>query len=309
MTQLATYIDTTLIPDEIPTVLPIIPLSPDYTPRDSAHLITHPANLKRSLRPLKTSEDPSSDHIPPLPVTLPFPSSTDDSSDSDTPDIPPSPIHGTPFTEITLSTQSSLAASTLHNVASHDLATRLQPIPRGPTVPLTYPNGPVFHDYKQKEGSSHQLCSSVLGIPYSSTVITERPSHPSSTSPSRKRSRSSDSTRNLEERVTHLVLPDDIPKPAQEEGAIEGTYETLGDLVQRFHDHTEEILVYRYDPVSSSAAGTRDAARNLEPHGKGGEQKRQKCLMTYKVEMEDDGNGGGNKEIEECNEKWRKWKM
>ncbi|GKG35548.1 hypothetical protein Tco_0440702, partial [Tanacetum coccineum] len=33
------------------------------------------------------------------------------------------------------------------------------------------------------------------------------------------------------ERVTHLAVPDDIPEPAQDEGAIEGTYETLGDLV------------------------------------------------------------------------------
>ncbi|GKF49138.1 hypothetical protein Tco_0142389, partial [Tanacetum coccineum] len=37
------------------------------------------------------------------------------------------------------------------------------------------------------------------------------------------------------ERVTHPVMPDDIPDPAQE-GAVEVTYETLGDLVQRFHD-------------------------------------------------------------------------
>ncbi|GKD99089.1 hypothetical protein Tco_1382986 [Tanacetum coccineum] len=46
------------------------------------------------------------------------------------------------------------------------------------------------------------------------------------------------------DRVTHLVVADDIPEPAQE-GAVEVTYETLGDLVQRFHDHTEEILVHR----------------------------------------------------------------
>ncbi|GKA32444.1 hypothetical protein Tco_0718811 [Tanacetum coccineum] len=39
------------------------------------------------------SEDPSSDHIPPLPATSPFLSSTDDSSDSDIPDTPPSPTH------------------------------------------------------------------------------------------------------------------------------------------------------------------------------------------------------------------------
>nr|GFA05596.1 RNA-directed DNA polymerase homolog [Tanacetum cinerariifolium] len=37
--------------------------------------------------------------------------------------------------------------------------------------------------------SSHQFCSSVLSIPHSSAAITERPSHPSSVGPSRKRSR------------------------------------------------------------------------------------------------------------------------
>ncbi|GKB33921.1 hypothetical protein Tco_0873322, partial [Tanacetum coccineum] len=31
----------------------------------------------------------------------------------------------------------------------------------------------------------------------------------------------------------------------KEEGAIEGTYETLGDMVQRFHDHTVEIPDHR----------------------------------------------------------------
>ncbi|GJZ66498.1 hypothetical protein Tco_0623194, partial [Tanacetum coccineum] len=46
------------------------------------------------------------------------------------------------------------------------------------------------------------------------------------------------------ERVTHPVMPDDILEPAQE-GTVEVTYETLRDLVQRFHDHTEAILVHR----------------------------------------------------------------
>ncbi|GKG16862.1 hypothetical protein Tco_0361819, partial [Tanacetum coccineum] len=38
-------------------------------------------------------------------------------------------------------------------------------------------------------------------------------------------------------------MPEDTPEPAQE-GSIEVTYETLGDLVKRFHDHTEAIPVY-----------------------------------------------------------------
>nr|GEU74179.1 hypothetical protein [Tanacetum cinerariifolium] len=46
------------------------------------------------------------------------------------------------------------------------------------------------------------------------------------------------------ERVTHPAMPKDIPEPAQE-GAAEVTYETLGDLVQRFHDHTQAILLHR----------------------------------------------------------------
>ncbi|GKD90614.1 hypothetical protein Tco_1366121, partial [Tanacetum coccineum] len=48
--------------------------------------------------------------------------------------------------------------------------------------------------------------------------------------------------------VTHLVMPEDIPEPAQE-GAVEATYETLGDLVQRFHDHTQAIPVHRIQAI------------------------------------------------------------
>ncbi|GKF37512.1 hypothetical protein Tco_0114270, partial [Tanacetum coccineum] len=54
-----------------------------------------------------------------------------------------------------------------------------------------------------------------------------------------------------DDRVTHPVVPDDIPEPAQEEGAVEVTYETLGDLVQRFHDHTVEIPVHRVQVIES----------------------------------------------------------
>ncbi|GJX61737.1 hypothetical protein Tco_0294637 [Tanacetum coccineum] len=50
------------------------------------------------------------------------------------------------------------------------------------------------------------------------------------------------------ERVTHPVMPEDIPEPAQE-GSVEVTYETLGDLVQRFHDHTQAIPVHRIQTI------------------------------------------------------------
>ncbi|GJZ86571.1 hypothetical protein Tco_0658181 [Tanacetum coccineum] len=95
VTSPTTHIDTT----PIPTVSPTIPPSPDYTP---ASLDYSPA-FDTEFDP---SEDPLSDHIPPLPATSPFLSSTDNSSDSDIPDTPPSPTYGTPFTKTTLSTQS-----------------------------------------------------------------------------------------------------------------------------------------------------------------------------------------------------------
>ncbi|GKF10453.1 hypothetical protein Tco_0048379, partial [Tanacetum coccineum] len=50
------------------------------------------------------------------------------------------------------------------------------------------------------------------------------------------------------ERVTHPAMPENIPEPAQE-GSVEVTYETLGDLVQRFHDHTQAILVHRIQAI------------------------------------------------------------
>ncbi|GKD39480.1 hypothetical protein Tco_1259687, partial [Tanacetum coccineum] len=83
-----THIDTPFIPAEIPTVSPIVPPSPDYTPASPDY---SPASYTEA----DLSEDPSSDNIPPLLTISPFLSSTDDSLDSDKPDTPPSPTHGT----------------------------------------------------------------------------------------------------------------------------------------------------------------------------------------------------------------------
>nr|GEW61895.1 hypothetical protein [Tanacetum cinerariifolium] len=90
----ATHTDTT----EIPTIAPTTPLSLDYTPAFPDHSLAPDTEFD-------PSQDPPSYHIPPLPVISPFLSSTDNTTDSDTLDTPPSPIHGTPFTEITSSTQ------------------------------------------------------------------------------------------------------------------------------------------------------------------------------------------------------------
>ncbi|GKG34198.1 hypothetical protein Tco_0436894, partial [Tanacetum coccineum] len=53
------------------------------------------------------------------------------------------------------------------------------------------------------------------------------------------------------DRVTHHVVSDDILEPTYEEGAIDVTYEMLGDLVQRFHYHTMEIPVHRVHVIES----------------------------------------------------------
>ncbi|GJW25366.1 hypothetical protein Tco_0039177 [Tanacetum coccineum] len=86
---------TPIIAPTIPPSLDFTPASPDYSPASTSDSESDP------------SEDPSSNHIPPLPATSPFLSSDDDTTDSDTPDTPPSPTYGTPFTEITSSTQRS----------------------------------------------------------------------------------------------------------------------------------------------------------------------------------------------------------
>nr|GEZ81068.1 hypothetical protein [Tanacetum cinerariifolium] len=48
------------------------------------------------------------------------------------------------------------------------------------------------------------------------------------------------------------VVNKDVPDHVIADGAVKVTYETLGDLVHRFHDHTEEILVHQFrDRVDS----------------------------------------------------------
>ncbi|GKE18930.1 hypothetical protein Tco_1426507 [Tanacetum coccineum] len=123
ITPPTTQTDTTMIPTEIPIIAPTIPPSPDYTP-------TSPDYSPASDMEFDPSEDPSSDHIPPLPAILPFLSSADDTTDSDTPDTPPSPTHGTPFTETTLSSQRSPTTSGALRRRVMVLALG-QPIPHG----------------------------------------------------------------------------------------------------------------------------------------------------------------------------------
>ncbi|GKC75439.1 hypothetical protein Tco_1126213 [Tanacetum coccineum] len=131
ITSPTTQTNTIVIPTKTPIISPTIPPSLDYTPASPDYSPTSDYESD-------PSEDPSSDHIPPLPAISLFLSSADDTTDSNTPDTPPLPTHGTPFIEITSSTQRS-------HVIPHRrvmiLAPR-QPIPYG--RPYRYHlNGPV----------------------------------------------------------------------------------------------------------------------------------------------------------------------
>nr|GFB85083.1 hypothetical protein [Tanacetum cinerariifolium] len=128
-----------------------------------------------------------------------------------------------------------------------------QPIPHG--RPYRYhPNGPVHMRTARKSVRPLpvQQLSVRHPVDHSSSDSSSRhsssdhssPDLPStSAGPSRKRHVEIDPRETRDERVTHPAMPEDIPEPAQE-GAAEVTYETLGDLVQRFHDHTQAIPVH-----------------------------------------------------------------
>nr|GEY67757.1 hypothetical protein [Tanacetum cinerariifolium] len=320
----STHVDSTPIPIVSPTIPPSLdytPAPPDYTP---ASLDFSPASDMK----FDQSEDPSSDHIPPLPATSPFLSLIDDSLDSDILDSPPSPTYGTPLTENTLSTQRSPATSS----ALQRRVMVLAPGRSSSDHSLPAPSSGMR--------PSHHLCSLVLSIHRSSAAISARPSHDSSSlSPYHKRSRSQAVSVSLSlhipgalsyTRADHLPSPKRIRSSEiatsdgididpeihveidecitnadalrdrgidvrvlveavdrdEEEGDVEVTYETLGDLVKTFHDHTIKILVHCVQAIEG-ALGARDVARNPEPlmgneeNGNGGNGNGN-------------GNGGGN---------------
>nr|GFA94373.1 reverse transcriptase domain-containing protein [Tanacetum cinerariifolium] len=129
-----------------------------------------------------------------------------------------------------------------------------QPIPHG--RPYRYhPNGPVhmMTARKRVRPLPVQQLSVRHPVDHSSSDPSSRHSssdHSSSDLPStsagpfRKRHVEDDPRETRVVRVVHPAMPEDIPEPAQE-GAAEVMYETLGDLVQRFHDHTQAIPVHR----------------------------------------------------------------
>nr|GFA21494.1 ulp1 protease family, C-terminal catalytic domain-containing protein [Tanacetum cinerariifolium] len=181
VTPPSTHIDTALTP----TSPNYIPASPDYSPT---------SDMKSD-----PSEDPSSDHIPLLPAISPFLLSTDDSSDSDTPDTPPSPTM-LPTHRLVVRNSVDYFSSdhfalddSLRDSSSSSLSSSSSKTSSDPSS-YDLPDSSSDHSLPAPSSgmrSSHHLCSLVPSIPRSCATITNRPSHDSSSvSLSRKRSRS-----------------------------------------------------------------------------------------------------------------------
>nr|GEW39360.1 hypothetical protein [Tanacetum cinerariifolium] len=185
---------------------------------------------------------------------------------------------------------------------SHHLCLLVQSIPRSYDVIIDRPS----HDSSSVSPSRKRSRSPATSVPLSSPIPGSLSYACADFLPSPKRIWSSEFATELEEiktgvrgsvevrvdRVTHPVIVDDIHEPAQEEGAVEVTYETLGDLVQRFHDHTIEILVHRVQPIkgpctvrcrSCKRVGhiTRDCKVTVTPNTQRAPVRNQPGILCY----------------------------
>nr|GEV03473.1 reverse transcriptase domain-containing protein [Tanacetum cinerariifolium] len=206
---------THTVTTEIPTIVATTPLSPDYTPASPDYSPAPDTEFD-------PSEVPPSDHIPPLPAISPFLSSTDDTTDSDTPDTPPSPTHDhsspdLPSTFVGPSRKRRRSPMTSVPVLSHVFGA-LSPI-RADLIPSPKRvRDSGYLAYIEVDPKETSLRDDVI-------VRVEAVD----------REENKTGMRGLVkvrvERVTHPMMPEDTIELAQEERAVECTYETLGSLV------------------------------------------------------------------------------
>nr|GEY53089.1 putative reverse transcriptase domain-containing protein [Tanacetum cinerariifolium] len=234
------------------------------------------------------SKDPSSGHIPPLPSVSPFLSSDDDTTDihmmTARKRVRPLPIQQLAMRHSV--DHSSSGSSSRHSSSDHS----------SPDLPST-----------STRPSRKRRRSPMTSVPALTLVSGALSPIRADLIPSAKRVKDIGYLTDVEvgpretrvERVTHPAMSEDIPEPAQE-GAAEVTYETLGDLVQRFHDHTGYPSPSKMPNTRSKASMTheeveelvshrvakeieaREAARNLETLNENGDEQ----------EGENRGNGG-----------------
>nr|GEU35849.1 putative reverse transcriptase domain-containing protein [Tanacetum cinerariifolium] len=270
MTPPSTHIDTT----PIPIVSSTIPPLPDYTSTSPDHTPASPDYSPASYTKYDPSKDPSSDHIPPLPATSPF---------LHRPTILQTAIylihhHHIPMTILLRmiplrDSSSSSSSETSSDSPLDDLSDPSSdhslPVPSSGGVDPLLHLYCYLHEPSRSRGTKLEMNVNVVrsgGIdidPKIRSEINECIAYADAL-----RDRGTDARVVVEavdrdevetgvrgsvevkvDRVTHPVIANDIHEPAQEEGAIEVTYETLGDLVQRFHDHTIKISDHRVQAI------------------------------------------------------------
>nr|GEW50524.1 putative reverse transcriptase domain-containing protein [Tanacetum cinerariifolium] len=227
------------------------------------------------------SEDPPSYHIPPLPAISSFLSLIDDITDNDTPDTPPSPTHARDSSSDSSSEASldflsdaSSDSSLRHSLSDHSSPNLSSTFARPSRKRRRVRDSGYFVDIEvdPKEtslrddvivrGSDEPQLEQDIDpkiqaeidecIAYAN-ALRDRGIDASIVVEAIGRDESETGTRGpvvvRVKRVTHLAMPEDTIEPAQDERAVECTYETLGNLVQRFHDHTVAIPVHRVQVI------------------------------------------------------------
>ncbi|GKC97339.1 hypothetical protein Tco_1167614, partial [Tanacetum coccineum] len=96
--------------------------------------------------------------------------------------------------------------------------------------------------------SSHQLCSSVPSIPYSSAAITEGPSHSSSVGPSRKRSRYPTTSVPLSSPIPGALssVRADLLPPRKRIRSSDSVTDLKPDIDHEVHTEIDKCIAYAY---------------------------------------------------------------
>ncbi|GJX25029.1 hypothetical protein Tco_0231325 [Tanacetum coccineum] len=203
---------------------------------DTTLVITPPTTQTDT--PSDPSEDPSSDHIPPLPAISQFLSSDDDTTDSDTPDTPPSPTHGhlvdyfssdyfspDDSARDSSSDSSSEASSDLHSDASSDSSL-------GTQVMMPYVR--VSDEPHLEQDIDPQIQAKIDECIAYVDALRDRGIDARVVVEAVDRDETETGVRGpvevRVERVTLPAMPEDIPKPAQE-GAVKDSSREQGQRI------------------------------------------------------------------------------
>nr|GEY38673.1 putative reverse transcriptase domain-containing protein [Tanacetum cinerariifolium]GEY38892.1 putative reverse transcriptase domain-containing protein [Tanacetum cinerariifolium] len=248
ITPPTTQTDTTVIPIETPIIAPTIPPSPDNT-------LTSPDYLPASDTESYPSEDPSSDHIPPLPAISPFSSSDDDTADTPGQPIPQGqPYRYHPNGPVHMMT----ARKRVGPLPIHQLASPVTFVPALP--PVSRALSPVRSD----------LIASPKKVRYIGYLADVEVG----------------SRETRVERVTHPAMPEDIPEPTQE-GAVQGrrivgVESAVAALTKRVAELVRDNRRFRGTAsVESEEMEAHEAARNLETLNENGDEQEGNDLTAY----------------------------